>query len=98
MDTMVRKMLGQYILEKRAAIKLTQVDLAAQLGFSPQFMGRIEKGEVCIPNDALIKAVNVLDLDASKVRKIYTYSASCFVDDIFNSAKKERRHRTRKTS
>lgn len=89
--------MGLYFIEQREALGISQAELATFLGFSAQFMGRIEKGEVGTPEDALIKAVSILELEPSRLRKIYTYSATCFVEDLFKSAKKVRRHRAKKT-
>ena len=91
-------MIGQYFIEQREALGVSQVELATGLGFSAQFMGRIEKGDVGIPEDALVKAVAILNLDPSRIRKIYMYSVTNYIEDIFKSAKKVQRNRVKKTN
>ncbi len=93
---MARKMIGLYFLEQRESLGISQAELASVLGFSAQFMGRIEKGDVGTPEDALVKAVSFLELEPARLRKIYNYAATCFVEDLFKAAKKARVHREKK--
>ncbi len=97
MDVIIRKMLGLYVLEQREALGLSQSELAAGLGFSAQFMGRIEKGEVGVPDPAMIKIVSILEFEPARLRKIYSYAAVCYVEDLFNAAKKIRRNKSKKS-
>lgn len=41
--------IGSLILGRRKALKKTQIEVAKELGVKPQFLGKIEKGEVPLP-------------------------------------------------
>ena len=79
------RMLGIYILDERTKQEISQRSLAKHLGFTPQFMGNIEKGRVMLPYGALVKAIVFLDLDAAQLRKIYRLAN----DEEFSSLMKD---------
>lgn len=89
-DATLAQMLGEYILERRKELGLTQKDLKKSLGFSAQFLGRIEKGKVMIPEKCLIRLINLLDLDFGRVDKIYKISATERVTALFEDARKKK--------
>ncbi len=60
-DPILAKLLGEYILEKRKELGMSQKDLRKSLGFSAQFLGRIEKGKVMIPEKCIVRLINLLD-------------------------------------
>lgn len=91
MHSHLAAMVGRYIFEERQKVAMLQKDLAKELGVSAQFLGRIEKGEVMIPEDALKTAIKTLDLQASKLTKIYRCAAGLQVEDIINSIKVRKR-------
>ncbi len=62
---------GEYILETRVRRDIMQKTLAKELGISAQFLGRIEKGEVPIPNDILAKTIALLDLAPARLKRIF---------------------------
>ncbi len=93
MHSHLAKMLGQYILEERMEKKWLQKDLAKELDMSAQFLGRIEKGEVLIPESALIKSISLLDLKENRLQTIYRISAQRVVGELIGSVKKRKRKR-----
>ncbi|MCJ8275210.1 MAG: helix-turn-helix transcriptional regulator [Bdellovibrionales bacterium] len=54
MHSHLAKMLGQYILEKRNKLGILQKELAEETGISAQFLGRIERGDVMVPEPVLL--------------------------------------------
>ncbi len=78
------KNLGQFILEHRRKLNLTQGALAKRLGMSAQFLGHIEKGEVDIPNDKLTKLIEEFSLSKDAVFKIYLKVFRSRLKDILN--------------
>ncbi len=88
MHSHLAKMLGTYILEARKAKAVTQFKLAQELEFSAQFLGRIEKGEVMIPEPALIKSIQLLNLKKDRIKEIYRASSENVVNDLFRQVQK----------
>lgn len=82
--SVLAQMLGVYILESRQQLGMIQKKLAKSLGCSEQFLGRIEKGEVMIPEGILITAIETLDLKYEKIKKIYRVSSDARVDHLFS--------------
>lgn len=93
MHSHLAKMIGQYILEERQKQDFLQKDLAAELEISPQFLGRIEKGEVMIPEPALLKAIEVLQLREDRLGKIFRSAANLEVSDLVSMIGKKKRRR-----
>lgn len=93
MHSHLAKMIGQYILEERQKQDFLQKDLAAELEISPQFLGRIEKGEVMIPEPALLKAIEVLQLREDRLGKIFSSAANLEVSDLVSMIGKKKRRR-----
>ena len=91
MHSHLAKMLGQYILDERNRQDILQRELAEDLNMSAQFLGRIEKGEVMIPDPSLRKVIRVLDLHSQKLTKIYRCAADLEVESLFKSNKKRKR-------
>lgn len=85
------KMLGEYLLEQRRKRGITQRDFAKTLGFSAQFLGQIEAGQVMIPQKALARAIRHLHLDYHRMKKIYREAAHMDVDDLFKVRSKKKR-------
>jgi DNA-binding XRE family transcriptional regulator len=54
---------------------LTQIAVCKKIGFSCQFYGKIEKGEVPCPEKALKKLVKLLRLQRTEVQKIFLSAA-----------------------
>lgn len=93
MHSHLAKMIGQYIVERRQKLGLLQKDLSESLGISAQFLGRIEKGEVMIPEAVLVQSIKVLELKEDKLLKIYRVAANLEVSDIFSVVLKKKRKR-----
>lgn len=93
MHSHLAKMLGQYIFEQRQKLGFLQKDLAGQLDMSAQFLGRIEKGEVMIPDPALKKVIGILSLSENKLTTIYRSAGQLSVQSLFSelSAKKTKK-------
>ncbi len=89
--SLLAEMLGSYILERRNRLNMTQTTLAKNLKCSAQFLGKIEKGHVMMPEPMLAKTINLLDLDANRFRKIYRLSAEDDVDRLFGRGSKSHR-------
>src|ERR1700689_3115948 len=49
--------MGDYIKSRRKQLDISQIELARKVGFSSQFLGRIEMGKVPLPDDALKKMI-----------------------------------------
>ena len=79
----LNQFLGTYILEARKKLGMNQIDLARALGFSAQFLGRIEKGEIGMPKEGLIKTIEVLCLNENKLHQIYRMAGKLGVQDLF---------------
>ena len=98
MHSPLAKMTGIYIYERRTELGINQSTLAKQLGFSAQFLGRAEKGEVRVPHNALVKAIIFLDLSETKLKKIYRLAAEQdFGDLMIDVSKKSKRTPKRKS-
>ena len=93
MHSHLAKMLGQYIYDARTKKGILQRDLAEQIGMSAQFLGRIEKGEVMIPEPALKKAIGYLSLSENKIVSIYRAAAGISAQDLFKDKNKRKRKR-----
>ncbi len=89
-DAGLAQLLGAYILEKRKELGITQKDLRKSLGFSAQFLGRIEKGKVMIPEKCLVKLINLLQLDFSRLDKIYRTHAAEKVAALYDEARRKK--------
>ena len=80
--------LGKYILTERRKQEIKQKTLAAKIGISAQFLGRIEKGEVFMPEKHLIKCIKILSLKEKKMTQIYKSSTLEKVRDLFSRIKR----------
>jgi DNA-binding XRE family transcriptional regulator len=89
--SVLAQMLGVYILEERLEKNINQKSLAAQVGCSEQFMGRIEKGCVMPPEWILINCITVLDLNFNKLRKIYRISSDAHLDKLYKQISRNRK-------
>ena len=85
------KMLGQYILEKRNKLGILQKELAEETGISAQFLGRIERGDVMVPEPVLLKCISYLSLNEKKMVQIYRAAAGLSAQSLFTQAKKTRK-------
>ena len=91
MHSHLAMMLGTYIFETRNLLNMTQKSLAESLGVSGQFLGKIEKGEVMIPENLLVKCIRVLGLEERKLLKIYRVSGEKKAAMIYSSAFRRKR-------
>ena len=91
MHSHLAKMIGQCILDKRKKLGVTQKSLAKDLEISAQFLGRIEKGEVMIPDPALRKVIQILDLSQTKIVNIYRAAAGISAQSLFEKPSKKAR-------
>ncbi|MCB0378723.1 MAG: helix-turn-helix transcriptional regulator [Bdellovibrionales bacterium] len=89
MSTYLNQSLGNYILEERESIGITQKKLASELKISAQFLGRIEHGAVPIPIPTLIGCIKVLKLKERKVIKIFENAGKDKAKRIFQLARKK---------
>lgn len=87
MHSHIAKMIGTYIYESRMKKKILQYELAKKLKMTGQFLGRIEKGEVMIPEGALVKCINILSLKEDVLLKIYRTSGELQARDILSMSK-----------
>ena len=63
-DTEFLKAMGQRILVRRKALRMTQEELAERLGFSTQMISNLELGKKAIRPENLAKVCEVLELSA----------------------------------
>lgn len=84
-------MIGLYILEQRNKLGILQKELAEETGISAQFLGRIERGEVMIPEPVLIKCISHLSLSERKMSQIYRAAAGLSVQSLFLKTKKNKK-------
>lgn len=66
-DTDFLKAMGQRIMVRRKALRMTQEELAERLGVSPQMISNLELGKKAIRPENLAKVCDVLDLSADFV-------------------------------
>ena len=66
-DTDFLKAMGQRIMVRRKALRMTQEELAEKLGVSPQMISNLELGKKAIRPENLAKVCDVLDLSADFV-------------------------------
>ena len=79
-DTTLLKEMGQRILARRRALKLTQEELADKLGVSTQMISNLELGKKAIRPENLVKLCEVLDLSADFI--LTGGAANNTVDDL----------------
>ncbi len=94
MHSHLAKMLGQYISDTRQEIPMRQRELAKTLGISAQFLGRIEKGDVMIPDGVLSHCISVLKLSKAQIVTIYRTAGEKKAELLFQLSKE--RSRTKK--
>lgn len=87
MHSHLAKMLGQYIKEIRQKKNILQKDLAFKLQISSQFLGRIERGEVMAPINLLRTIITILELNQSRLNKIYRNAGTKTAKDLFNKSR-----------
>ena len=66
-DTEFLKAMGQRIMVRRKALRMTQEELAERLGVSPQMISNLELGKKAIRPENLAKVCDVLGLSADFV-------------------------------
>lgn len=91
MHSHLAKMIGQYVLEQRLKLNILQKDLAEETGVSAQFLGRIERGEVMIPEPVLVNCIKTLSLSEKKMTQIYRMAAGMSVQNLFSKTKKQKK-------
>ena len=66
-DTEFLKAMGQRIMVRRKALRMTQEEMAERLGVSTQMISNLELGKKAIRPENLAKVCDVLDLSADFV-------------------------------
>ncbi len=89
--SVLAQMLGTYILESRQDLQINQKNLARLIGCSEQFLGRIEKGDVMIPDRLLASCIAQLDLKYEKIKKMYRITSDQNVDALFKQSAKSKK-------
>ena len=87
MHSHLAKMIGTYILETRTKKKILQKDFSSKVGVSAQFIGRIERGEVMIPEPLLFKVITFLGLSEKKLTQIFRLAGEQQVQELLFRAK-----------
>ena len=82
MHSHLAKMIGTYILETRMKKNILQKDFSSEVGVSAQFIGRIERGEVMIPEPLLSKVIKLLGLNERKLTQIFRLAGEQQVQDL----------------
>ena len=85
--SLLSQLLGRYIYESRVEKNIKQSHLAAELGFSRQFMNQVENGEVAIPRDVLMKCVRFLGLSPKRLKLIFRLSSDNEVEELMAEIK-----------
>ncbi len=85
MHSHLAKMIGQYLFDERSKKNLLQKEVAEKLGLSAQFLGRIEKGDVMVPQSTLIQLIEILKLSEKKMIQIYQASANLEAKALFTN-------------
>jgi DNA-binding XRE family transcriptional regulator len=81
-------MIGHYIKESRKKVKLNQNVVAKKVGFSPQFYGRIEKGDVLPPRGTLVQLISILQMEQDVINRIFRAASLSFVEKLFTGGDK----------
>ena len=89
MHSHLAKMIGQYVLEQRTKLNILQKELAEELEISAQFLGRIERGDVMIPEPVLLKSIEILELNEKRMVQIYRAAAGLSAQSLFEQTKKK---------
>jgi ribosome-binding protein aMBF1 (putative translation factor) len=76
------KAIGEEIVACRESRSMNQVTLAKKLGFTSQFLGRIESGISPIPEKALRKVVRILKMRNDTVSMIASASTRKYVTEV----------------
>jgi transcriptional regulator with XRE-family HTH domain len=79
--------LGIYIFETREEMNMSQIELADKLSFSSQFLGRIEKGAVMMPEESLVQTIEILSFDPKKLVKLFVRAAELDAKRLLDSSK-----------
>lgn len=58
------KSMGKAVRQARESLGLTQVEVAEHLGITPQYYGRIERGNAFPGVSTLVRMIHVLDVSA----------------------------------
>lgn len=73
--------LGQYLKQKRLALKLTQTELAAMLGdVHVQFVSNWERGLCAPPNHCFEDLIEILDLNREKLVKVMLEDSKTIIE------------------
>jgi ribosome-binding protein aMBF1 (putative translation factor) len=75
--------IGSHIKSRREQLNIKQSDLADKIGFSAQFLGRIEKGKSPLPEESFKKLNKVLKLEQKKIEKIYLDGTRLYLKTLF---------------
>lgn len=81
------KSLGAYIFKTRTDKEIMQYELANKLDMTGQFLGRIEKGAVMIPEESLLTAIRVLKLKPTHLVNIFKNASIQDARDLIAKAK-----------
>ena len=79
--------IGTHIKTYRLKKGLKQKELSSALAVSAQFLGKLEKGLVPIPESVLAKSIAALDLKPKLIKKAYLDEAELKCSYIFEKAK-----------
>ncbi len=67
--------IGELLLESRLKKNLLQYELAKTLDMTGQFLGRIEKGHVMLPEEWLIFCIDYFQWETTKVFRLFKEAA-----------------------
>lgn len=75
--------LGRIVLNNRVKKKMTQQELAERIKVSPQFLGRIEKELVPIPEKVLLRLINELKIAKKTTKMCFYKSYTEYIDGLY---------------
>lgn len=76
------KGMGELVVRRRKELGIPQYALAEKLGFSAQFLGRLEKGKAPIPAPSMKKVVKLLGIKSKEFHKVAAESVKVYAETI----------------
>lgn len=78
------KAVGEILKEHRVVKSLSQDQVAKSLGFTNQFYGRVERGQVTLPLERASGAIKTLGIKKTELINAYLYDYSVKLTSALN--------------
>ena len=92
------RLIGAYIIKARGEKGILQQEMADELEISAQFLGKMEKGDVPIPEILYDKAMAFLNASEAEIRDIKIKAAKLETKDDFKRIRALKRKKRQKRS